>query len=156
MKENKEDSHIFFKDLDLLYHLMSSNSLAFGLYERGISKCTFQHTINACTGFCHFREERKRLSREDNFLQQARRSGVSRVCGEKVAAATKAVHTHTHSHTGRLLYPRYSPTAVRVMTTKVLSSRPHITCGKTNNTHVCIYLQVCLVASLDIGPVVFQ
>ena len=53
MKENKEDSHIFFKDLNLLYHLMPSNSLTLGLYELSISKRTFQHT----TGFFLFREE---------------------------------------------------------------------------------------------------
>ena len=99
MKENKEDSHISFKDLDLLYHLMPSNTLALGLYERCILKRTFRHT----TGFCRFREEeRRRLSRADNFLQQLRRSGVSRVRGEKVAAArTEKLCTHslTHTHT---------------------------------------------------------
>ena len=94
-KKNKEDSHIFFKDLDLLYHLMPSNTLALGLYERCILKRTFRHT----TGFCHFREgERRRLSIGDNFLQQLRRSGVSRVRGEKVAAArTENIHTLTHT-----------------------------------------------------------
>ena len=64
-----------------------------------------------------------------------------------------------HTHTGRLLYPHYSPTVARVMTTKVLSSRPHIICGETNNTHVCIYLQIfplSFLASLDIGPVVLH
>ena len=105
---------------------MPSNTLALGLYERCILKRTFRHT----TGFCRFREEeRRRLSRADNFLQQLRRSGVSRVRGEKVAAArTEKLCTHslTHSHTGRLLYPRYSPAAARVMTTKVLSPRPRI------------------------------
>ena len=119
MKENKEDSHISFKDIDFLYHLMPSNTLALGLYERCILKRTFRHT----TGFCRFREgERRRLSIGDKFLQQLRRSGVSRVRGEKVAAARteklcthSLTHTHTHSHTGRLLYPRYSPTAARVM-----------------------------------------
>ena len=76
---------------------MPSNSLALGLYERGISKRTFQHT----TGFCRFREEeRRRLSKGDNFLQQPKRSGVSRVCGEKVAAArTEKLGTHSHTHT---------------------------------------------------------
>ena len=76
---------------------MPSNSLALGLYERGISKRTFQHT----TGFFLFREEeRRRLSRGDNFLQQARRSEVSRVCGEKVAVArTEKLGTHSHTHT---------------------------------------------------------
>ena len=95
MRENKEDSHISFKDLDLLYHLMPSNTLALGLYEHGISKRTFQHT----TGFCRFREgERRCISIGDNFLQQLRRSGVSRVCGEKVAAArTEKLCTHTHT-----------------------------------------------------------
>ena len=45
-----------------------------------------------------FREEEKsRLSRGNNFLQQLRRSGVSRVRGEKVAAArTENIHTLTH------------------------------------------------------------
>ena len=86
---------------------MPSNTLALGLYERCILKRTFRHT----TGFCRFREEeRRRLSRADNFLQQLRRSGVSRVRGEKVAAARTeklCTHSHTHSlthlHTGRLL-----------------------------------------------------
>ena len=99
---------------------MPSNILALGLYERCILKRTFWHT----TGFCRFRQgERRRLSIGDNFLQQLRRSGVSRVCGEKVAAArTEKLgthsHTHTHSHTGRLLYPRYSPAAARVIIMK--------------------------------------
>ena len=125
-KENKEDSHISFKDIDLLYHLMPSNTLALGLYECCILKRTFRNT----TGFCRFREgERRRLSIGDNFLQQLRGSGVSRVCREKVAAARTeklGTHSHTHSHTGRLLYPRYSPAAARIMTTKVLSSCPRI------------------------------
>ena len=102
---------------------MPSNTLALGLYERCILKRTFRHT----TGFFRFREgERRRLSRADNFLQQLRRSGVSRVRGEKVAAARteklcthSLTHTHTHSHTGRLLYPRYSPAAARVIKPKL-------------------------------------
>ena len=40
-KENKEDSHIFFKDLDLLYHMMPSNTLALGPYELSIWKILF-------------------------------------------------------------------------------------------------------------------
>ena len=78
MKENKEDPHISFK-------------------ERSILKRTFQHT----TGFCRFgEEERRRLSIGYNFLQQLRRSGVSRVRGEKVAAArTEKLGTHTHRTT---------------------------------------------------------
>ena len=124
-KENKKDSHISFKDIDLLYHLMPSNTLALGLYERCILKRTFRHT----TGFCRFREgERRRLSIGDNFLQQLRRSGVSRVCGEKVAAVRTeklGTHTHTHSHTGRLLYPRYSPAAARVMKSTKCGPSPH-------------------------------
>ena len=99
---------------------MPSNTLALGLYERCILKRTFRHT----TGFCRFREgERRRLSIGDNFLQQLRRSGVSRVCGEKVAAVRTeklGTHSHTHSHTGRLLYPRYSPAAARVIIPKVI------------------------------------
>ena len=131
-RQNKEDSHIFFKDLDLLYHLMPSNNLALGLYERGISKRTFQHT----TGFFLFREEeRRRLSRGDNFLQQARRSGVSRVCGEKVAAArTEKLgthsHTHTLTHTQDDCYTLAANAYARVMTTKVLSSRPRINAAR--------------------------
>ena len=85
-------------------------------------------SILKCTGFFRFGEgERRRLLKGDNFLQQLRRSGVSRVCREKVAAArTEKLCTCTHTHTGRLLYPRYSPAAARVMTTKVHSShRPH-------------------------------
>ena len=63
-KENKEDSHISFKDLDLLYHLMPSNNLVLGQYELSILKRTFQHT----TGFCHFGEgERRCLSIGDKF-----------------------------------------------------------------------------------------
>ena len=94
---------------------MPSNTLALGLYERCILKRTFRHT----TGFCRFREgERRRLSIGDNFLQQLRRSGVSRVCGEKVAAV-RTEKLGTHSHTGRLLYPRYSPAAARVTTLTV-------------------------------------
>ena len=98
---------------------MPSNNLALGLYELSISK----HTFRLTTGFCHFREgEKRRLSIGDNFLQQLRRSGVSRVCGEKVAAARTEklcththILTHTHMHTGQLLYPHYSPMAARVM-----------------------------------------
>ena len=41
MKENREDPHIFFKDIDLLYHLMSSNTLALGLYDGRIFKSFF-------------------------------------------------------------------------------------------------------------------
>ena len=80
---------------------MPSNNLALGLSEGSILKRTFRHT----TGFCRFgEEERRHLSREDNFLQQLRRSGVSRVCREKVAAArTEKLGTHTltvsHTHT---------------------------------------------------------
>ena len=84
---------------------------------------------------------RRRKKTSIKRMQQLRRSGVSRVHGEKVAASwTEKLGTHshthtlTHSHTGRLLYPRYSPAAARVMTTKVLSSRPRIKCGETNNT----------------------
>ena len=75
---------------------MPSNTIALGLYERCILKRTFRHT----TGFCRFREgERRRLSIGDNFLQQLKRSGVSRVCGEKVAAArTEKLGTHSHTH----------------------------------------------------------
>ena len=40
-QESKEDSHISFKDIDLLYHLMPSNTLALGLYERCILKRAF-------------------------------------------------------------------------------------------------------------------
>ena len=118
---------------------MPSNFLALGLYERGISKRTFQHT----TGFFLFREEeRRRLSRGDNFLQQARRSGVSRVCGEKVAAArTEKLgthsHTHTLTHTQDDCYTLAANAYARVMTTKVLSSRPRIICGETNK--LCYY-----------------
>ena len=36
MKENKDDPHISFKDLDLLYHLVPSNILALGLYDLSI------------------------------------------------------------------------------------------------------------------------
>ena len=94
--ERKRIEKIPTKDIDLLYHLMPSNTLALGLYERCILKRTFRHT----TGFCRFREEeRRRLSRADNFLQQLRRSGVSRVRGEKVAAArTEKLCTHSHTH----------------------------------------------------------
>ena len=118
---------------------MPSNNLSLGLYELSILKRTFRLT----TGFCRFREgARRRLSIGDNFLKQLQRSGVSRVCGEKVAAARTEklgthtlTHTLTHTHTGRLLYPRYSPAAARVMTTKMLSSRPRIKCGETNNNN---------------------
>ena len=100
---------------------MPSNTIALGLYERCILKRTFRHT----TGFCRFREgERRRLSIGDNFLQQLRRSGVSRVCGEKVAAA-RTEKLGTHSHTGRLLYPRYSPAAARVMKSTKCGPSPH-------------------------------
>ena len=97
---------------------MPSNTLALVLYERGILKHTFQHT----PGFCCFREEeRRRLSIGDNFLQQLRRSGVSRVFEEKVAAARTeklGTHIHTHTHTGQLLYPHYLPTAAKVIIAK--------------------------------------
>ena len=83
---------------------MPSNTLALGLYERCILKRTFRHT----TGFCRFREgERRRLSIGDNFLHQLRRSGVSRVCREKVAAVRTeklGTHSHTHSHTHTLTH----------------------------------------------------
>ena len=87
---------------------MPSNSLALGLYEHGISKRTFQHT----TGFCRFREEeRRRLLRGDNFLQRPKRSGVSRVCGEKVAAArTEKLGTHTHTHRTTAIPSLLTPT----------------------------------------------
>ena len=126
---------------------MPSNTLTLGLYERCILKRTFRHT----TGFCRFREgERRRLSIGDNFLQQLRRSGVSRVCGEKVAAARTeklGTHTHTlthtHTHTGRLLYPRYANAYARVMTTKVLSSRPRINAARpktaSHYNYACSY-----------------
>ena len=107
-----------FKDIDLLYHLMPSNTLALGLYERYILKRTFRHT----TGFCRFREgERRRLSRAENFLQQLRRSGVSRVRGEKVAAARteklcthSLTHTLTHSHHRYMLTHRCYTLATRL------------------------------------------
>ena len=41
MHKNKEDPHISFKDLDLLYHLMPSNTLALGPYELSIWKILF-------------------------------------------------------------------------------------------------------------------
>ena len=44
----------------------------------------------------------------------------------KSSSSKNRKHSHTHLHTGRLLYPRYSPAAARVMTTKVLSSCPRI------------------------------
>ena len=64
---------------------MPSNSLALGLYERGISKRTFQHT----TGFRHFREEKEGVYREETTFCNSQKGpdGVSRVCGEKVAAS---------------------------------------------------------------------
>ena len=78
---------------------MPLNTLALGLYELSILKRTFWHT----TGFCRYQEEeRRRLSIGDNFLQQLRRSGVSRVCREKLAAArTEKLGTHSHTHTHR-------------------------------------------------------
>ena len=80
---------------------MPSNNLALGLSERSILKRTFRHT----TGFCHFGEEgRRHFSREDNFLQQLLRSGVSQVCGEKVAAARRE-KLGTHSHTQETAIP---------------------------------------------------
>ena len=122
---------------------MPSNTLALGLYERCILKRTFRHT----TGFCRFREgERRRLSIGNNFLQQLRRSGVFRVCGEKVAAVrTEKLgthsHTHTHTHTHTLTHRTTAIPSLLACggegndrrTTKVLSSRPRITCGETNN-----------------------
>ena len=42
MKENKEDSHISLKDLDLLYHLMPSNTLALGPFELSFLKILFE------------------------------------------------------------------------------------------------------------------
>ena len=74
------------------YHLMPSNTLVLELYERGILKCTFRHT----TGFCRFREEKRRQSRGDNFLQQLKRSEVSRIC--IAAARTEKLGTHTLTH----------------------------------------------------------
>ena len=63
MKENKEDSHIFFKDLDLLYHLMPSNILVLGQYELSISKRTFWYT----TGFCRYQEKARK---EDVYREE--------------------------------------------------------------------------------------
>ena len=49
-------------------------------------------------------------------LQKLRRSGVSRVCREKVAAArTEKLGTHPH----------YSPTAARVMKSTKCGPSPH-------------------------------
>ena len=84
----------FFKDRNLLYHLMHSNSLALGLDERGISKHTFQHT----TGFCCFREkERRRLSRGDNFFATGKNVwSLSSMLRESSSSQNrKAGHTHT-------------------------------------------------------------
>ena len=99
---------------------MPSNTLALGLYERCILKRTFRHT----TGFCRFREEeRRRLSRADNFLQQLRRSGVSRVRGEKVAAArTEKLCTHSLTHRTTAI-PSLANAYARVMTTGVTRMR---------------------------------
>ena len=84
-----------------------------------------KHTFWHNTGFCRFRKEQRRcLSRGNNFLQQLRRSGVSQVCGEKVAAArTEKLDTHTEDD-------YYTP--ARVMTTKVPSSRPCINLVRPN------------------------
>ena len=110
------------------------------LYELSILKRTFRLT----TGFYRFREgERRRLSIGDNFLQQLRRSGVSRVCGEKVVAARTEklcthihLHTQSHTHTHRTTaipsLLAYGGEGNDRQTTKVLSSHPRITCGKTN------------------------
>ena len=65
-KRIKKIPTYLFKDLDLLYHLMPSNSLALGLYERGISKRTFQHT----TGFFLFREEEDVYREETTFCNR--------------------------------------------------------------------------------------
>ena len=74
--------------------LLASKISSYTVYECSILKSTFRHT----TGFCCFWEEERCLSRGNNFLQQLRRSGVSRVCGEKVAAArTEKLDTHTHT-----------------------------------------------------------
>ena len=122
---------------------MPSNTLVLGLYERCILKRTFRHT----TGFCRFREgERRRLSIGDNFLQQLRRSGVSRVCGEKVAAARTeklGTHTLTHTHTGRLLYPRYSPAAARVISHSCLSSQ----------SVICLYIHIRIINGRKINTI---
>ena len=55
--------------------------------------------------------------------------------------ATGKLCTHTHSHTGQLLYPCYLPTAARVMTTKMLSSRPRIKCSETSNNNHHYFLK---------------
>ena len=48
------------------------------------------------------KQERRRLSRGNNFLQQPKRSGVSQVRREKIAAAkTENTHTLTYTHTQR-------------------------------------------------------
>ena len=51
--------------------------------------------------FSSLEKQKEDVYREETtFLQQARRSGVSRVCGEKVAAArTEKLGTHSHTHT---------------------------------------------------------
>ena len=38
----------------------------------------------------------------------------------------KAGHTLTHSHTGRLLYPRYSPAAARVTILKIFKKNNNV------------------------------
>ena len=105
--ERKRTTHISFKDLDLLYHLMPSNNLTLGLYELSILKRTFPLT----TDFCRFREgERRRLLIGDNFLQQLGRSGVSSTRRESSSILNrKAGHTHTHTHTHAHTYTLAPP-----------------------------------------------
>ena len=117
-KRIKEDSHISFKDIDLFYHLMPSNTLALGLYERCILKHTFRHT----TVFCRFREgERRRLLIERQLFATAEKVwSLSSMRRESSSSQNrKAGHTHTltHTHTQDDCYtPCYSPVASRVIT----------------------------------------
>ena len=134
MKENKEDPHISFKDLDLLYHLMPSNILALGLSECSISKCTFRHT----TGFCHFglRGRKKTfIDRRQLFataekvwsLSSMRRESIAAARTEKLGTHTHSLtHTHSHRTTAIPSLLAYSGEGNDRMTIKVLSSRPSI------------------------------
>ena len=69
---------------------------------------------------------------ERDFSHQWRKTIVA-VEGLEFLEYAVSSSQNRHTHTGWLLYPRYSPTAARVMTTKVLSSRPHTARPITHN-----------------------
>ena len=63
-KEIKEDSHISFKDLDMLYHLLPSNTLALGLYELSINYF-FKILFDTPQAFAASKKKKEDIYREE-------------------------------------------------------------------------------------------